>query len=207
MPINRIRAAKKAMISGLDLNGDGVIDHRDAIVAAKIVGSATVGAGATALASASMGSAIIATGATSIAAKVTAVAGGAAGAFAAITVGATTTPIAILAVGPSFVLLATGTVTTAVSAKVLAVSTVAGAFVAQAANGVVAGFPVIQSIAISNAVAAQEVILIAGIPMAVNVAIAAGLIAIVIVGGYAYYLLTKERLPDGNEINAPLVLA
>jgi hypothetical protein len=207
MPIKKIKAAKKAIIAGLDMNGDGVIDRKDAIVAARIIGAETIGAGATALVSATAGSAIVAIGATAIATKVTAVAGGAAGAFIAATFGTATATISVLAVGHSSLLLASTTVTSAVGAKILAASSGAGVLLAQEANGTVAGFPVIQSIAISNAVAAPKVILVAGIPMAVNVTIAAGLTAIVIVGGYAYYLLTKDRLADSGRLSGVPVLA
>ncbi|MDO8280490.1 MAG: hypothetical protein Q7T63_20540, partial [Burkholderiaceae bacterium] len=63
MPIGKLKAARNALIGALDVNGDGVVDHRDAIVAAKIAGATAAGVGVTALASASAGSAIIATGA------------------------------------------------------------------------------------------------------------------------------------------------
>ena len=63
----------------------------------------------------------------------------------------------------------------------------------------VAGLPIIKSIAISNAIAANEIVMIAGIPMAVNAALAAGLIAIVIVGAYAYYVLTKDAIKTVEE--------
>lgn len=58
----------------------------------------------------------------------------------------------------------------------------------------------IKSIALSNAIAANEIVMIAGIPMAVNAALAAGLIAIVIIGGYAYYLLTKDRITSAGQL-------
>ena len=62
----------------------------------------------------------------------------------------------------------------------------------------------IKSIALSNAIAANEIVMVAGVPMAVNAALAAGLIAIVIVGGYAYYLLTKDRVTaDGQLVPSP----
>ena len=83
MPIERFRGLTKSMSGVLDVNGDGVNDHLDAIAAAKIAGSAVVGVGATAAAGAVAGSAIVATGATAIAAKVTFLAGAAAGAFIA----------------------------------------------------------------------------------------------------------------------------
>jgi hypothetical protein len=38
MPAKKLIAAKNKMMATLDVNGDGVIDHRDAFVAAKIAG-------------------------------------------------------------------------------------------------------------------------------------------------------------------------
>ena len=37
-------------------------------------------------------------------------------------------------------------------------------------------------------------LIIAGIPIAREVALAAGLVAVVVVGGYAYYVLTRKRI-------------
>lgn len=207
MPLGKLKAARNALVGALDVNGDGVIDHRDAIVAAKIAGASAAGVGVTAFASASAGSAIIATGATAVAAKVTAVAGAVAGAFIASTVGTATATVSVLALGPSSLLLGSVTITSAVSAKVLAVSMSAGALMGQAANGVIAGMPVIQQIALSNAIAAKQVVLIAGVPMGVSAALAAGLIAIVIVGGYAYYLLTVDQIDSTDGIPTGTALA
>jgi hypothetical protein len=199
MPINYIKTVAKAATNALDVNGDGVVDHRDAIAAVKIAGVATAGVGATAAAGAFSGSAIVATGATAIAAKVTAVVGAAAGGFIAATFGTASATVSIVAIGPSSVLLASSTVSSAVGAKLLAASAATGALIAQGATSMVAGLPVIKSIAISNAIAANEIVIIAGIPMAVNAALVAGLIAIVIVGAYAYYILTKDAVPQGQE--------
>lgn len=196
MVMKRLVAGRKAVLSSLDVNGDGVVDSKDAVVAAKIVGAAAVGVGATAVASASAGSAIILSGAAAVAAKVGAVAGATAGGFIAASLGTATASFSVVAIGPAGVLLASGSVASAVSAKVLAVSMTAGALIGKTASGAIAGLPIIKATALTNAVAANEVILIAGVPMAVNAALVAGLIAIVIVGGYAYYLLTKDRVDE-----------
>jgi hypothetical protein len=194
MPIKRLKSAKSSLISGLDVNGDGVVDHRDALVAAKIAGATAVGAGATALASASAGSMIIATGAAAVASKVAAISGAAAGAFLAVTLGSTTTAaFGIFHVG-STLIVASSSVTTAVGAKLAAAAAGSGALIGQAASGTIAGLPIIQKVSLANAVAANEVIVVAGIPMGVTAAIAAGVVAIVIIAGYAYYLLTKDRV-------------
>lgn len=196
MPTKVLKAAKDMASKTLDLNGDGVVDHRDAVVAAKIIGAAAAGVGSTALASAAAGSAIVATGASAVAAQVTALAGAAVGAFVAATLGTSTAAMSIVALGPTSLFIGTVSVTTAVSTKVLAASAATGALVGQLANGTLAGLPVIQQIALSSAISANEIVLVAGVPMGVSAALAAGLIAIVIVGGYAYYLLTKDRLSE-----------
>ncbi len=78
----------------------------------------------------------------------------------------------------------------------------AGALIGKTASGAIAGLPIIKAAALSNAVAAHEVIMVAGVPMAVSTALVAGLIAIVIVGGYAYYLLTTDRI-EGEALGLP----
>jgi hypothetical protein len=53
---------------------------------------------------------------------------------------------------------------------------------------------------------AGEIVMVAGVPMGVVAAIAAGLIAIVIVGAYAYYVLTKDAVgaeEQGQGLPAP----
>lgn len=199
MPIQKLRNA-------LDVNGDGVIDHRDAIVAAKIAGATVVGAGATALASASAGSAIVATGATVLAGKVAAIAGAAAGVFIATTVGTTTTAaFGIFQIGSS-VIVATSSVTVGLSAKLAALTAGGGALLGQVGTNTIAGLPIVQKIALANAVAAKDVIVIGGVTFGVTAAITMGLIAIVIVGGYAYYLLTKDRLDESEvEFGVPIL--
>lgn len=196
MVIKKLVAGKNAVMSTLDVNGDGVVNHQDAVVAAKIAGAAAIGVGATAAVSAAAGSAIVAAGAAAVAAKVGAVAGATAGVFIAASLGTASATFSVMAVGPAAVVIASGSVTSAVSVKLLAVSMGAGALLGKTASGAIAGLPIIKASALTNAVAAHEVIMVAGVPMAVNAALVAGLIAIVIVGGYAYYLLTKDRSSD-----------
>ena len=57
-------------MTALDVNGDGLVDHRDAIEAAKLVGPAAAGIGATALASTVTSSFFVETGATALASTV-----------------------------------------------------------------------------------------------------------------------------------------
>lgn len=199
MPIKKIRAAASSFSSVFDVNGDGVIDHRDAVAAAKIAGSAAAGVGGTVLISAAAGSTLVATGASALAAKVTMVAGAAAGAFIAVTLGsATTAAFGVMQVG-STLFISSASMTTAVSAKLAAVAAGGGTVIAQALNGTIAGFPIIGQIALSEAVSSGSVVIVGGIPMGVTAAVAAGLIAIVIVGGYAYYVLTKDRINGAEE--------
>ena len=58
----------------------------------------------------------------------------------------------------------------------------------------IAGLPIIQQIALSQAVSAGQVIVFSGVPVGVTVALATGLI--VIVGADAYYILTKDAISD-----------
>jgi len=193
MPIERMKSIAGSVSGALDVNGDGVVNYLDAIAAAKLAGAAVAGAGVTAAAGALAGSAIVATGATAIAAKVTFVAGAAAGAFIAATLGTTTVVTACVLDFGSVVLIGASSVTSA-SAPLLAAASTASGWLAQAATGKVAGMAIIQQVALTKAVAAGEIILIAGVPIGVTAAIATGLIAIVIVAGYAYYLLTKDAV-------------
>jgi hypothetical protein len=195
MPMQYIKNAAQAAVSVLDVNGDGVIDHKDALAAAKIAGAATVGVGATAAAGAIAGSSIVATGAAAIASKVAMVGGAAAGAFIAGTFGATTTITAGIVHYGSIVVIGSSTATS-VSAPLLAAAASAGSWAAQVATGKIADMAIIKSVALTKAVAAGEVILIGGVPMGVTAAITAGLIAIVIVGAYAYYILTKDSVSE-----------
>ncbi len=55
----------------------------------------------------------------------------------------------------------------------------------------IAGLPVIEALAVNAGVSKGALIVIAGVPVAREVAIAVGLISIVIVGGYAYFLLNR----------------
>lgn len=195
MPIERIKNIAGNMSGVLDVNGDGVVDYLDAIAAAKIAGSVVAGAGATAAAGALAGSTIVATGAAAIAAKVAFLAGAAAGAFIAGTLGASTVVSACIIDLGSVVIIGSSTVTT-ISAPLVAAASTASGWLAQVATGKVAGMAIIQQVALSQAVTAGEVIVIAGVPIGVSAAIATGLIAIVIVAGYAYYLLTKDAISD-----------
>ena len=52
----------------------------------------------------------------------------------------------------------------------------------------------IQTAALNSLVKSKSVLMIAGIPVAREVAIATGIVAIVISGSYAYYVLTRNRI-------------
>lgn len=198
MPIKYIKDAAKVAANALDVNGDGVIDHRDAVAAGKIAGAATVGAGVTAAAGVLAGSAIVATGASAIASKVAMVSGAAAGAFIAGTLGATTAVSASIFHFGSVVVIGSSAVTS-VSAPLLAAAASTGSWAAQLATGKIADMAILKSVALSKAVAAGDVVMIAGVPVGVTAALAAGLIAIVIVGAYAYYVLTKDAVREGDD--------
>ncbi|MGV8986428.1 MAG: hypothetical protein ACOH2H_09115 [Cypionkella sp.] len=202
MPLSHIKRAAKTMSGVMDVNGDGVIDHRDAIAAAKITVAAATGVGITAIASATAGTAIVAAGASSLASTVTAVAGAAAGSFIGLTVG-TSTSAALIVVHAGNALFIGSSVVSSVSTAVVTAAAALGATAGSFVGGTIAGLPIIQQIALTQAVTAGDVILIAGVPMGVTAAIAAGLIAIIIVGAYAYYLLTKDVVEGLEGIDSP----
>lgn len=193
MVIKHIKAAASAASSILDVNGDGVVDHKDAIAAAKITGAAAVGAGATIAAGTLAGSAIVSTGAAAIAAKVTMISGAAAGAFIGATFGATTAVTTSIVSLGSVVFIGSSSITS-ISAPLLAAAASTGSWAAQAASGKIAGMALLQTKALSAAVTAGDVVVIAGLPIGVTAAVSAGLVAIVIVGAYAYYILTKDSV-------------
>jgi hypothetical protein len=201
MPLKQIKKATSIASSVLDVNGDGVVDYRDAIAAAKIASAVTLGAGATVAAGAIAGSTIVSAGAAAIATKIAMVSGAAAGAFIAGTFGATTAVSYTMVQVGSFVVLGSSTVTS-VSGPLLAAAAGTGSWVGQIATGKIAGMAIIKSVALSNTVAAGEVLIIGGIPIGVTAALTAGLIAILIVGAYAYYVLTKDAVPTWEDISA-----
>jgi len=69
----------------------------------------------------------------------------------------------------------------------------AASFVTELAAGKIAGLPIVKSAATSIAVANGEVIVIGGIAFSVQAAIALGLISVVVVGGFAYWLYNGEE--------------
>lgn len=195
----------------LDINGDGVVDVNDALDAARITGATIVGAGVTFGAGAVAGSILVTGKATAIATVVASSIGGAAGAGLAAFFGTTTAVSwgAVQLASGSWI-LATNTVVSSSPTFIAAVSS-AGSFITAASNGFVntiAGFPVIEALALKSLVASKEVLLIAGVPVAREVAIVTGLVAVVVVSGYAYYVLTRKRI-DRDEVeriigNSPL---
>ena len=195
----------------LDINGDGVVDINDALDAARITGATIAGIGVTFGVGALAGSVLVTGKATAIATVVASSIGGAAGAGVGAVFGATTAFSwgAVQLANGSWI-LATKTVVSTSPALMTALSS-AGSFATAASSGIVntiAGFPVIQATALKSLVASKEVLVIAGIPIAREVALAAGLVAVVIVSGYAYYVLTRQRIEtqEVEEIigNSPL---
>ncbi|MEI6797610.1 MAG: hypothetical protein WCO04_00145 [Pseudomonadota bacterium] len=200
MTLKQIKKAASTASSVLDINGDGVVDYRDAIAAAKIAGAATLGAGASVAAGALAGSTIVTAGAAAIATKIAMVSGAAAGAFIAGTFGATTAVSYTMVQVGSFVVFGSSAVTS-VSGPLLAAAAGAGSWVGQVTTGKIAGMTIIKSIALSNAVSAGEVLIIGGIPIGVTAALTTGLIAILIVGAFAYYVLTKDAVPSLEDVS------
>lgn len=181
----------------LDINGDGVVDVNDALDAARITGATIAGIGVTFGAGAVAGSVLVTGKATAIATVVASSIGGAAGAGIGAIFGTTTTVSwAAMQLASGSWIVATKTVVSSSPAFITAMSS-AGSFASAASSGIVntiAGFPVVQSAAVKSLVASKDIWVIAGIPVAREVALATGLVAVVVVGGYAYYVLTRKRL-------------
>lgn len=181
----------------LDINGDGTVDVNDALDAARITGATIAGAGVTFAAGALAGSVLVTGKATLIAGVIASSIGGAAGAGIGALVG-TTSAVSWAAVQLSngSWILATKTVVSSSPTLMTALSS-AGSFASATSNGIVsaiAGFPVIQSGAVNSLVASKQILVIAGIPVAREVALTTGLVAMVVIGGYAYYILTRKRI-------------
>jgi len=178
-----------------DLNGDGVIDSKDAVVGAKLAGGVIAGVGATIGAGAAAGALIVSGTAASIATGVVATAGAAAGGFLGSVLGTSTTVAYAAHQTASGILIISAVKATTVSSPLIAAFTTVGSSIS-AMNGTlvaqVAGTKVIQALALKSAVASKGIVVILGVPIAREVALAAGLISIVIVAGYAYFLLNKD---------------
>jgi hypothetical protein len=192
-----IHAAKnmgKGLKGALDLDGDGSIDLKDFNIAAKVTGATVVGAGATLGVGALTGASIVSGTATSIATAVTATAGAAIGGAVGPFLGTTSSlTVALLPSfwGPVTVIMSKTVVSSKIVSGIAAIGSLTGSM-STSAIAKVSGLKVIQAIAIKTGVSKGSLIVIAGIPIAREAAIAAGLISIVIVAGYAYILLNKE---------------
>jgi hypothetical protein len=181
----------------LDLNGDGVVDINDALDAARITGATIAGIGVTFGVGAVAGSVLVTGKATAIATVVASSIGSAAGAGVGAIFGTTSAVSwgAVQLASGSWI-LATKTVVATSPAFVTAMSSI-GSIATTASSGIVntvAGFPVIQSAAISSLVSSKKVLVIAGVPVAREIALATGLVALVVIGGYAYYVLTRKQI-------------
>ncbi|WP_170624661.1 MULTISPECIES: dockerin type I domain-containing protein [unclassified Ruegeria] len=180
--------------SAFDANNDGVIDHRDALIGAKIAGAAVVGAGATLAAGAYGGALIVSGTATTIATGIVSVAGAAAGGFTGAILGTATTSTFLAMKSASGAIIIVSETAAAVSPGLVSAFSALGSSVGAMNSAViakVAGLPVIEALALNAGVSNGALVMIFGIPIAREVAIAAGLISLVIVGGYAYLLLNK----------------
>jgi hypothetical protein len=184
----------KKRSSAFDLNSDGKVDYKDALVAAKIAGAVVAGAG-TSLAAGAYGGALTVSGtATAIATGITASAGATAGAFTGALLGATTTSTFVAVKSASgAMIVAAETATAFAPGLVSAFSAMAsiGSAMNAAVVSQIAGLPVIQSMAVNAGVSKGSLVVIGGVPILRETAIATGLISLVIIGGYAYLLLNE----------------
>lgn len=190
-----MRVAKEKR-NALDLNGDGRVDYKDAIVATKIAGAAVVGAGTALAAGAYSGALVVSGTASTIATGIVATAGASVGAFTGAILGATSTTFMAVKIASGAVVIASEAAVTFTPQLVAAFSGVST--VASAMNSTVvakiAGLPVIQSLAVEAAISKGSTIVIGGVPILREAALAAGLISLLIVGGYAYVLLNENEV-------------
>jgi len=181
--------------STFDANGDGKVDYKDAVVGAKIAGAAMVGAGATLAAGAYGGALIVSGTASAIATGVVGAAGATIGAFTGTILGTATTSTFLAMKSASGALIIVSETAAMVSPGLVSAFSAAGSTVGAMNSTLVAniaGLPVIEALAVNAGVSKGALVVIAGVPVAREVAVAVGLVSIVIVGGYAYFLLNKD---------------
>lgn len=186
-----LEAAKKAM----DLNGDGEVNLKDALWGASAIG---VSAGAAAAAGYLSGAALVSATSSAMGATLVATGGSIAGALAGISLGTTTVgALSVVNLGQMVVVKsAFAQVVNTSAAAAITSATTAVSVAAEAASGYVSGLPVIKSAAIASLEKSGEVVLVAGTPIGLHAAIAAGLVALVVCGGIVYYLRTKQTLSN-----------
>jgi len=192
----------------LDINGDGIVDINDALDAARITGATIAGAGVTLGTGAVAGSVLVTGKATAIATVISSALGTAAGSGIGVLFGTTAgTVVQAVQLANGVWILGVKTVISTSPAIVSAVSSASALVSGTSATMVntIAGLPVIQTAALNSLVSAKSVVVIAGIPIAREIALTTGLIAIVVSGGYAYYVLTRNRI-DPAEVEHAISL-
>ena len=202
--IKKAASALKPIKNIFDVNGDGVVDYRDALDAARITGTATLGAGVTFAAGAIAGTALVTGKAAAISAVIASTISGATAAGLTSVLG-TTSALTLMAVETSGGVWIIGIASEiAASTTLISTTTALGATLGGTFDGLVntiAGMPVIKSIALKAATSSGEVLMIAGIPIAREVALFVGLVAVIVVAGYAYYILTRNSI-KAEEVEA-----
>lgn len=198
-----IFAAKSALNSitpskqTLDINGDGKVDINDALDAARITGAAIAATGITVAVSSYAGAVLVTGQATTIATTITASIGAGIGGGLTALLGSTTTVAWATWQTSSGVWIIAAKGVKAISPTLVASVSGASAFAAssaQSAVSAIAGFPLIEKIAMSSLVGSGDILIIAGVPIAREVAIASALVALVVFAGYTYYILTRKRI-------------
>ena len=196
-------AAKKALDAAtpssntFDINGDGKVDINDALDAARITGVAIAATGVTAAASSYAGAVLVTGKATAIATTIAGSIGAGVGGGLTALLGSTTTVSWLAWQTTSGVWVVAAKGVTAVSPTLVTAVSGASTFVASSAGSAVstiAGFPVIEQIAINSLVSSGDILMIAGVPVAREVALASALVAVVVVAGYSFYILTRKRI-------------
>jgi hypothetical protein len=188
-----LAAAKKAM----DLNGDGQVNLKDALWGAGVIGAS---AGAAATAGYLSGAALVSATSSAIGGTLVATGGSIAGALAGISIGTTTVgALSVVNLGQMVVVKsAFAQVVNASAAAAITSATTAVSVAAEAASGYVGGLPVIKTAALAALEKSGEVIVIAGVPIGIHAAIAAGLVTLVICAGVVYFLRSEQTLSDAE---------
>tara|TARA_B100000780_G_scaffold50441_1_gene31289 strand:+ start:165 stop:809 length:645 start_codon:yes stop_codon:yes gene_type:complete len=203
-------------MSKFDLNGDGKVDYKDALAAVKKVldlngdgtvnlkdvlwGVGVIGTGTTAAATAGYltGAALVTATSTAIGSTIAATGGSIAGVLAGTSLGTSTMGSLVIHNLGSVVIVKSAiaqVVNTSVVSGIASVTT-AMTVAAEAATGYISGLPIIKSAAVAILQAKGEVIVIAGVPIGIHAAIAAGLVTLVLCAGVVYFLRNQQDLTD-----------
>ena len=179
----------------LDLNGDGEVNLRDALWGASVIGASATTAAAAGYLS---GAALVSATSSAISATLVATGGSIAGALAGISLGTTTVgALSVVNLGNMVVVKSViASVVNSTAATAIASGATTVSVATEAATGFIAGSPIVKSCALAVLEKGGEVVVISGVPIGIHVAIAAGLITLVICAGIVYFLRNDQEFSD-----------